>query len=449
MNQETKFQWYKKVAWNFPSVTNGMLTILLGYLNFYLTENVLLSAGTVGLWLMASKVFDGFTDLIAGYIIEKTNTRWGKGRPYSLFSSILWIFVIALFSVPSFFSTTGKLVYVFICYTLIQSVCQTLYGCADQVYMMRAIPNEKDRSATLAIGGVVVTYFCAAFSIAMPLITANMSGDGAWSVLAIGLGIPCMILAALKFFLIKEVPLVNADGEVIQEKSVPLKLMIKSLFQNKYAFLCFGLTLVYYFGQNLNTAVQTYYFTYVMGNLELASLLGVTSIFTPIILLFIPGIQAKLGKTKVIKIGFIINLIACVLRVFAPTNMIVLIVSTILIAIGTLPFIYFSSLFLMDSMDYGEWKMGYRVESCYSAVSTTAGKVAAGISSGISGIVMELTGFVSGAEVQTERALNGIYILMIIVPIIIAILLIVLIHFYDLDDKIEGIKQELLKKRMK
>ncbi len=108
---EKKFPVSKKIAWNMPSLTsNALWGIMAGYLTYYLTQSVLLSSASVGMILMASKVFDGFTDLIAGYIIERTNSKWGKGRPYSLCASIAWIFIILLFSVPSFFSTTGKLV---------------------------------------------------------------------------------------------------------------------------------------------------------------------------------------------------------------------------------------------------------------------------------------------------------------------------------------------------
>lgn len=438
----------QKVAWNFPSITNGMLTILLGYLNYYLTQNVYLSAASVGVWLMASKVFDGFTDLIAGYIIERTNTRWGKGRPYSLFASVLWAFVIFIFAVPSYFSTTGKLIYVFVCYTVIQSVCQTFYGCADQVYMIRAVPEEKDRSSIFAIGGVLVTYICAGFSIVMPLIVTRIENiENGWMILSVILGIPCAILASLKFFLIKEQPITDSTGKAVREKKVTFLQMINSLIHNKYAIICFIVCLVYYFGSNLNTAVSTYYFTYNLGNLALASLTGLTSLFTPILLLFIPKLQEKFGKAKVIKAGLVLNVGGCLLRLVGPYNIGILMASTIIAAMGTLPYIYFAALFLMDAMDYGEWRMGYRVESVYSSVSSCAGKIAAGLASGFAGIFMGMTGFISGAETQSASALNGIFFLFIYVPLILGVIMVVIMHFYDLDDKIDDIKKDLLVRR--
>lgn len=179
----------EKIAWNMPALTsNSIWGMLSGYLTFYLTQSVLLSTASVGIVLMASKIFDGFTDLIAGYIIEKTNTKWGKGRPFSLFAAVAWVFIILLFSVPGFFSTTGKLIYVFVCYSIINSVALTFYSCSDQVYMLRAMPREEDKSSTLAIGGVICTYGGTVLAIVLPMVITRLcTSDRGWTLLVIRL----------------------------------------------------------------------------------------------------------------------------------------------------------------------------------------------------------------------------------------------------------------------
>lgn len=446
---EKKFPLYKKIVWNLPSLTsNGLWGIMSGYLTYYLTQSVLLSSASVGIILMASKIVDGFTDLIAGYIIERTNTKWGKGRPYSLFASVAWIFIILLFSVPSFFSTAGKLVYVFVCYLLINSVALTFFNCSEQVYMLRAIPDEKDKSTTLAIGGTIVTYGSTILSIAMPVVITTLCvNHTGWTILALVIGIPSMILASLRFFLIKELPLTNSMGEEITEEKVSIKAMVKHMIHNKYVLVCLGLVFVYYFSTNLNTVVSSYYFTYNIGNLNLLSLISMTSLITPIILLFIPKLLEKYGKAKVLQFGLIINLIASIIRAIAPTNLILYAVTSVACSIGTLPMVYFIGLLLMDCMDYGEWKMEYRVESAYSAVNSAGQKIAAGVASGFAGLVLGAMGFVSGADVQPASALEGIKALTIYAPIVIGIILVVLIFCYKLDDKMPMIHKELLEKR--
>jgi len=451
MNEKTqkKFPMYKKIVWNIPSLTsNGLWGILSGYLTYYLTQSVLLSSASVGLVLMGSKIFDGFTDLVVGYIIDKTNTKWGKGRPYSLFASVAWIFIIMLFAVPSFFSTAGKLVYVLVCYTLINSVALTFCNCSDIVYMLRAIPDEKDKSSTIAIGGVIVTYGSTVLAIVMPLVIPTLCATSAgWTILAAIIGVPSMILASLKFILIKEQPLV---GEAVNEeakKSVSLKGILKQLVKNKYALICCGLIFVMYFGQNVNTIVGSYYFTYNIGDLTLLSYIGAAALVTPIVLVLIPKMLEKYGKTKVIQIGFIVNLIAAIIRAFAPTNLVVYAAMSILCSMGILPMMYFIGLLLIDCMDYGEWMTGYRVESGYSSICNAGQKMSAGVASGFVGLIMGAMGFISGADTQSATALEGIKALTIYVPIAVAVLQLVLIHFYDIDDISENMRKELEEKR--
>lgn len=447
--KDNKITMWHKVAWNLPALTsNGLWGIMSGYLTYYLTQSVLLSSAAVGMILMASKVFDGFTDLIAGYIIEKTETRWGKGRPYSLFASVAWIFIILIFSVPSFFSTTGKLVYVFVCYTLINSVALTFFNCSDQVYMLRAMPEEKDKSSTLAIGGAIVTYGATILSIAMPiLITTLCATKQGWTVLALAIGIPSMILATVKFFVVKEVVNYNAASTEGGDGKMSIGKMVSHIVHNKYSWICLGLVFFYYLNTNMMTTVQSYYFTYNIGDLTMLSYIGATAIITPIVLLFIPKMLGKWGKTKVLKMGLICNLVACIIRAFAPGNLILYAITAVISSFGTLPLVFFIGLLFMDCMDYGEWKMGYRVESAYSAVTSAGQKISAGVASGLTGVFMAASGFISGAEVQSESAMKGILQLTIYGPIVIGILLVAFIYMYNLDDKIEKIQSEIAEKR--
>ena len=217
-NQITdKFPMYKKIVWGFPSlVASGFWGIMSGYVTYYLTQSVLLSSAAVGMVLMATKIFDGFTDLFAGYFIDKTTTKWGKGRPYSLFASVGWIFIILLFSVPSFFSTTGKLVYVFICSVMIESVSFTLFKCSEHVYMLRAIPNEKDKSSSIAIASVIITYLSTVLAIVMPIAVKSIgSSSRGWTLLALIIGVPAMVLGTFRFVFIKEIvePAVSASAK--------------------------------------------------------------------------------------------------------------------------------------------------------------------------------------------------------------------------------------------
>ena len=69
-------------TWNFRTMSAGIQAVLIGYIVFYCTDVLELNAALVATLLMASKIFDGVTDILAGYLVDKTHTRLGKARPY-------------------------------------------------------------------------------------------------------------------------------------------------------------------------------------------------------------------------------------------------------------------------------------------------------------------------------------------------------------------------------
>ena len=78
----------KIVLWSLRNISIMAGFVVMSYVSYFATNCLGISAGVIGALLLASKLFDGITDLIAGYFVEKTNTKLGKGRPYgsALFS---------------------------------------------------------------------------------------------------------------------------------------------------------------------------------------------------------------------------------------------------------------------------------------------------------------------------------------------------------------------------
>lgn len=128
---------WKLFAWQTSPISAGAVAIIMGYLMMYCTDVLGMSAALVGSLLMASKIFDGVTDLVAGWLVENTHSRLGKGRPYGLCLIGVWVCTYALFAVPERWSMTGKAVWLFIMYTLIYSVFQTLLNASETPYVIR------------------------------------------------------------------------------------------------------------------------------------------------------------------------------------------------------------------------------------------------------------------------------------------------------------------------
>ena len=98
----------KFFAWVVRDIPRVIQVVAMGTIVVYATSALGMNAALVGTLLMVSKIFDGITDIIAGYIVDNTKSKWGKGRPYEIFMLLLWFSTWVCFSVPESFSTTAK-----------------------------------------------------------------------------------------------------------------------------------------------------------------------------------------------------------------------------------------------------------------------------------------------------------------------------------------------------
>lgn len=141
----------KFFAWKSRDVALGCNVIVLGYLTIFCTDGLGLPATLVGTLLLFSKIFDGVTDLFAGYIVDNTRTRFGKGRPYELSILGVWLMTIIMFFCPPSMSTAVKAVWVFITYTFINSIFTTLLNACQTPYMIRAFGSQQSYCQSLLL----------------------------------------------------------------------------------------------------------------------------------------------------------------------------------------------------------------------------------------------------------------------------------------------------------
>lgn len=122
---ENKIGIPKFLLWQTSSVSVALSALVLMYVTVYCTDALGLEPVIVGAVFAVSKILDAFTDLLAGFIIDRTNTRWGKGRPYEIFTLFLWLTTWLLFSCPTNVANFIKYVWVFVMYVLMNAVCTT------------------------------------------------------------------------------------------------------------------------------------------------------------------------------------------------------------------------------------------------------------------------------------------------------------------------------------
>ena len=120
MDNKKYLKWYNKIGYGSGDIAgNVVYAFLTTFVMIYLTDTAGLNAGIVGTLMMVSKIFDRFTDIIFGSLIDKTKTKMGKARPWMLWPYIgCSLMLIAIFAVPLEWGDVAKYAYFFITYTL-------------------------------------------------------------------------------------------------------------------------------------------------------------------------------------------------------------------------------------------------------------------------------------------------------------------------------------------
>lgn len=426
-------------TWNFRTMSAGIQAVLIGYIVFYCTDVLELNAALVATLLMASKIFDGVTDVLAGYLVDKTHTKLGKARPYEFAILGLWLATWAVFSVPISFSTVAKCVWVVVAYTMAQSVFNTLLNANNTAYMVRAFNNQQTYVKLSSIGGLVTVAGVAVFNVVFPTMMANAGTDaGKWSHMILMLAAPLAIIGILRFFFVPEKYDVDAGSA-----SVNFKEVITLLKTNKYIYFVALISLV---AQVISGfGVSVYYFTYIVKDL---SLMGIMSLFTVVAMLTMivyPALLKKISVKNLIQMGCVSYILAGIVLFIAQDNVLLLGIGNILMGIGTLPISMMAPLLIIECADYNEWCGRPRMEGTLGSINGFANKIGSAIGTFICGVLMAASGYVGSAgdiTVLPDSALMMIRLLYSLIPAAFFALVLVCLKFYTLDKKIDGMRKE-------
>lgn len=279
------------LVWTAPGIGSAAVIALLYYITYFATDVLGLNSALVGMLLLTSKIFDGFTDIVAGFIIDKTHTKFGKARPYDVACAFFCLSAMLFFFIPDI-GTTGKAVLLFIIYLLTYSVFQTLYTCAGTVYMARAVESTEDQISLSSVGGMVAALISVILSIAFPTIIDRAGTDQApWKVVALAICLPSMVLSLVRMFFIPEIKDV---AEEKKQENLGVAESAKLLFSNNYLMFFTLALLLTNIAQTLVANSQLYYFKYVIGDIPAMTLVSAVAIVRPFIIGFFPALSKKM-----------------------------------------------------------------------------------------------------------------------------------------------------------
>lgn len=444
MKEKLSFRF--KLLWSTGFVSVCVVQTLTQYMQIYATDTLGINVALLGTLLMLSKFVDAFTDSVGGIIVDKTNSRLGKGRPFDLALIGYWGCTILLFSTPDI-GMTGKVIYVITMYVLATAIFATLFNCGNPIYLANALSDKQHSISAVAFAGVLGTIFSTIGGVIVPILIQSMGTTPAgWRKVALIIGVPMILIGFLRFLFIKEKDNSNAK---VSTDAYEIRIMLSVLVKNKPIIIVALISCLSSIGINLSMGVSAYYCTYIMKDFGLTAILSLTLLAIVFVVMFVPALTKKISLITILKVCALVGGVGFLLRLLNIASVPLLIVSSLVSVVGFYTFNSFVTPLLIDGMDYGEWKYNLRCDGALVAVNSLAAKVGTAVGMGLTGVMMGLAHYDGRLEVQPDSANKMIVALSTWVPAVFCVIEYLLLRTYDIDKYMPQIRKELVERHAK
>lgn len=442
IRMKEKFSFREMLCYAFGDVgCNFIWTTVGSFLMLYYTNSVGISAAATGTLMLITRLLDGVSDLVAGSIIDRTRTKWGKARPWILWTApFMGIGLVLLFNVPETLPSGGKLVYAYITYILMAAVIYTACNLAYTTLLSLITPDPEIRSKISSIRFFLVVIAMLVISYAATPLVEKIG----WGGMAAVFGLLGFAFILICFFGTKErITESHKENSISSEEKISVVESFKILFKNKYFILVALLFVLTYISGGVSNGSGVYYATYILGN---GNLFGNLMLFGTLpgllFILFIPKMNQSMGKWKLLLLSYAIQVVSYILIAIYPDNLPMLYTALVIRAFGqTAPMSLIFAL-AADVVDFGELKTGKRIDGLtYSAVSFGM-KVGTGIGSAIVGWALAFGHFDGMAAVQPDTAMTAIKALYSYIPIVIGVITFVVMYFTDVEKASGKLRRE-------
>lgn len=424
--------------------------VLATYLNVYYTDVLKLTTVWGGAFLvvfpLVSKIIDAITNVIMGYIIDRTKTKQGKARPWLLLSAPLVALTgILLFTVPNA-GETVQVIWVMLSYNLFYSFAYTIYNMSHNLMCPLSTRNTIQRGglsvfnqiSTIMMSGIIVALI---FPMAvMPMLGVDQTK---WILVMSVLSILSLPLTLLEYYFTKERVTEEQSGS--EEKKLPFLTQLKIVLTDKYMILMFVYFFIYTLGTSLKNIGLVYYCNYVLGTYND----GVTQMMISVIggipmgigIFAVWPLAKKFGKRNVTLAGFILYALGSAICWAVPTNMAVVLVGQFIKNIGGLPCAYVFMALFADGLDHLEWKSGVRSDGVAMSIYNILAVATIGVSTSLFNALISKAGYVAPklvdgvtvAAQQSQAVKNMITFSFVGLETITGIILAVLLIFLSVE----------------
>lgn len=444
--ERTKLPLKSKISYGLGAVGKDMVYMLsASYVLYYFQDVLGVSAVAMGVILLAARIFDAFNDPIMGIIVARTKTRWGRFRPWLLIGTLTNAVVLFLmFSCPPTLDAGGLVAYAAVTYIL-WGVTYTMMDIPYWSMIPAFTEGGREREGLTALArscaGVGSALITVATVMAVQFLGSAFGGNNAREIEIIGFKWFTLIVAAV-FVIFTILTCINVkEKSTAHMEAVSVGQMFRALLKNDQAVAIVISIVLINCSIYITSNLVIYFFKYDFGGSDWFGSYTVFNIFGGAMqilsmMIFYPILRnaAKLSNTRIFYVclgmGIAGYIVLLALAFLGMGNVYILFVPAFFIfsASGLLNIL--TTLFLANTVDYGELKNGSRDESVIFSMQTFVVKLASGIAAFIASICLSINHLQSGTEVSesdklvdwslgvTASARTGLRMTMTVIPII-------------------------------
>ncbi|MDR0464574.1 MAG: glycoside-pentoside-hexuronide (GPH):cation symporter [Treponema sp.] len=414
-----------RITFSLGTIGRDMVYAIVSmFLIVYLTEVLDLPDSTMW-WITGiifiARIFDALTDPLMGFIVDNTNTRWGKFKPWLTAGAVLSpVFTILLFS--GFNLQGSAFIVVFAIFYFMWGISYTLHDISYWSMLPVLSVNQKEREKIGALARIFANIGLFFVVVAILPLTGLLgekfgSPQIGFFIFSILISVFMAMGLCVTIFGVKE------TGVIINKKQgTPIRELFGIIYKNDQLFITAVSMSLFMIGYMTTTSFGVYFFKYVYGDEGMysafAAILGISQLTA---LSVFPLFSKKFNR-KTLYTGAIVSIVTGYIIFFtAPvTTMIFIGIAGVLIFFGQSFIQLLMLMFLADSVDYGHWKLGKRNDSISFSIQPLINKMGGAVGSGIVAAVVIISG-INTASDATDIAPEGILLMkaaMLILPML-------------------------------